>query len=113
MWIALDCNIHTNPKTLELSAVLCLDVDTTVGKLTRLWSWAAQSGNETGDITHLPSEEIAAIMRWKKKPEVLMMALVVHGFIDVTEEKRFLHDWTELNGKMMAKKRFDRERKAT
>lgn len=113
MWIALDCNIHTNPKTLTLSYVLGLDVDTMVGKLTRLWSWAAQTGNETGDITYLPDEEIAAIMRWKKKPEALVMALIVHGFIDEVGDKKLLHDWQELNGKMMAKKRYDKERKST
>lgn len=112
MWIALDCNIYTNPKTLALAEVLNLEVDTIVGKLGRLWSWAKQSGNESGDISYLPDEEIAAIMRWKKKPEILVCSLFSMGFIDITEEGRFLHDWTELNGNLMSKMRYDRERKS-
>ncbi len=112
MWVALDCNIYTNPKILEMSEGLGLDVDTAVGKLTRLWSWAVQSENESGDISRLPASEIAAIMRWKKKPEVLMNALISYGFIDVTDEGKFLHDWKNLNGKYVSKKRYDRERKS-
>jgi len=111
MWIALDCNIYTNPKTIELADVLGLDIDTTVAKLSRLWSWAMLAGNESGDITHLPPEEVAAIMRWKKKPEMLYCALVSHGFIDVTDNRKIIHDWHELNGKQIIKKRQDRERK--
>ncbi|MEG1564288.1 MAG: hypothetical protein RR365_11275 [Bacteroides sp.] len=111
MWVALDCNIYTNPKTLELSSVLNLDVDATVGKLTRLWSWAVQSENETGEISHLPAKEIAAIMRWRKKPEELLNALIQYGFIDQTEEGRFIHDWKDLNGKFIASKVKDRKRK--
>ena len=111
MWLATDVNIHTNPKIIALADALGLDIDTTVGKIQRLWAWAVQSENESGDVSHLPAKEVAAIMRWNKKPEVLMSSLVGHGFIDVVGDEKFIHDWQELNGKMMSKKRYDRERK--
>lgn len=111
MWFAEDCNIYTNPKTLDLAAVLKLTVNETVGMLGRLWGWAVQSDNESGDISHLPAEEIAAIMRWNKKPEVLLCALITNGFIDADDNGKFIHDWQDLNGKLLSKKRYDRERK--
>lgn len=110
-WFAMDCNIHTNPKVLALSQTLSLDVDAVIGKLSRLWAWAAQTENEDGDISHMPNSEIADLMRWKKKPAVLVDALKENGFIDMREDGLFIHDWSSLNGKMLSKKRHDRARK--
>lgn len=110
-WFALDCNIHTHPKTLRLAETLKIDVDTAVGKLSRLWSWAKQNGVEDGDIGFLPPSELADIMRWKKKPAVLIDALMECGFLDKTDGGIFMHGWLELNGRLQAKKRADRERK--
>lgn len=110
-WFATDCCIHTNPKVIDLSLELKLDVDATVGKLARLWAWAIQSGNETGDIGNLPDQEIADIMRWKKSAKALCNALVEFHFLDATETGRSIHGWYEMNGKNMEKLRKDRARK--
>lgn len=110
-WFALDCTIHTHPKTLRLAELLKIDVDTAVGKLARLWSWAKQNGVEDGDIGFLPPGELADIMRWKKKPAVLLAALTECGFLDKTDSGISMHGWVELNGRLQAKKRADRERK--
>lgn len=111
-WFGMDCNIFTNPKVLDFAGMLKLDVDTAVGKLGRLYGWAALSGNETGNISHLPAEEIAAIMRWKKKAETLVAALLRSGLLDELEDGGLgIHDWDELNGNFLQKKRKDRERK--
>ena len=112
IWFGMDCNIFTNPKVLGFAKAAKLDIDTTVGKLGRLYGWAAQCGNETGDISHLPLEEIAAIMRWKKKPEELVEALASNGLLDRTAGGGLsIHHWDEMNGKFMTQKRKDRERK--
>lgn len=111
-WFAMDCNIFTNPKVLRLAAALKLDVDATVGKIGRLWAWAMLTGNEDGFIGFLPDEEIADIMRWKKKPAALVCALVECGLLDDGEDGKSLHDWTDLNGNFQSKKRRERERKA-
>lgn len=111
-WFAADCCIHTNPKVVELAAELKLDIDATVGKLCRLWAWAMLSDNESGQIGKLPASEIAAIMRWNKKPDALLRALVNHRFLDQTEDGGLeLHGWYEMNGKSAEKSRRDRERK--
>ena len=111
-WFGMDCNIFTNPKVIGFAARAKLDIDAAVGKLGRLYGWAAQCGNETGDISHLPGDEVAAIMRWKKKPDDLIAALVLSGLLDRSPEGGLsIHDWDELNGNFMKKKRQDRERK--
>ena len=47
-WFAVDTCIHTSPKVVDLAAKLGLDLDTTVGKLCRLYAWAKTTGNESG-----------------------------------------------------------------
>ncbi|HJB57944.1 MAG TPA: hypothetical protein H9714_10375 [Candidatus Flavonifractor intestinipullorum] len=110
-WFGVGCNIYTHPKVLGLARELKLDVDAAVGKLGRLYAWAAQNGNETGEISYLPPEEIAAIMRWKKRPQTLLAALEAQGLLERQESGLFIHDWEEYNGAFLRKKRRDRERK--
>ena len=113
IWFGMDCNIFTNPKVMSFAAGIKLDVDAAVGKLGRLYGWATQCGNESGDISHLPPEEIAAIMRWKKRPETLIDTMVSSGLLDRRDGGGlFIHDWDELNGNFLKNRRKDRERKA-
>ena len=113
IWVAVDCNAHTNPKIIKLADLLNLDIDATVGKLTRLWAWAKLADNENGYIGALPATEFAGIMRWNKKPQTLLNALIESGLIDGNSDGGYtLHDWYELNGKSAEKARKDRERKA-
>lgn len=111
-WFAVDCNLYTHPKLMQLAAALKIDADAAAGKLGRLWAWAKQAGNETGDISWMPESEIADIMRWKKKPDALIASLIQCGFLDRTGSGLRIHGWEELNGKLQSKKRADRERKA-
>lgn len=112
LWLWVDCRIHQNEKINDLAADLGLDADTLVGKLVRLWSWLKTSGSEDGRLGRLPSSEIAAIMRWTKRPDRLVTALVNHGFLSVEDDGGYtVHDWYESNGKSTEKARKDRERK--
>lgn len=110
-WFAMDCNVFTNPKVLRLAAALKLDVDAAVGKLGRLWAWAMLTGNEDGFIGFLPDDEVADIMRWKKKSAALIGAMIECGLLEDGEDGKVLHGWTDLNGNFQSKKRRERERK--
>ena len=111
-WFAMDSLVHMSPKVLFFSEYLKLDVDTAVGKLARLWAWAKLSASETGELGPLPDEELAGIMRWKKKPDMLVNALILSRLIDLEEGGvMFIHGWYEANGKSAEKARKDRERK--
>lgn len=111
IWFAVDCNVYTHPKTLKLAETLKLDVDAAVGKLGRLWAWAKSCNNEDGDISFLPAQEMADIMRWRKSPGVLLSALTECGFVDIEDGRTMLHGWPELNGDLCTKRRKDKERK--
>lgn len=112
LWVAVDCCCHTNPKVMALAELLRLDIDSTVGKLCRLWSWAKLAENEDGRIGSLPASELAAIMRWPKKPQALLDALLELNFLEQDPAGGLvLHDWYELNGKSTEKARMDRDRK--
>lgn len=111
-WFAVDSMIHLNPQVLDLSTRLGIDVDTTVGKLARLWSWAKLAQVETGELGMLPDTELAAILRWKKKPALLTEALLASGVLSRKENGvLYLTDWYEMNGKSTERARKDRERK--
>lgn len=112
-WVAVDCDVHTNPKIIDLAAALKVsDIDLIVGKLCRLWAWAKLRGIEDGRLGRLPDQEIADIMRWRKSAKALVAALVEFRLLDQTEDGGYvLHDWYELNGKATEKARKDRERK--
>ena len=112
-WVAVDCDVHTNPKIIDLAAALKVsDTDLIVGKLCRLWAWAKLRGIEDGRLGRLPEQEIADIMRWRKSAKALVAALVEFRLLDQTEDGGYaIHDWYELNGKATEKSRKDRERK--
>lgn len=109
----MDSLIHTSPKVLDLSVRLNLDIDTTVGKLARLWAWAKMAQSEDGKIGKLPDDELAGIMRWKRKPSLLMDAMLESKLLDRDAGgDLYIHGWYEVNGKSAEKARKDRERKA-
>lgn len=111
-WFSMDCNVYTNPKILQFAQEAKLDVDAAVGKLGRLYAWAAQCGSEDGDITFLPPQEVAEIMRWKKKPGLLLELLERCGLLARTETGQIrIHGWDERNGSFLRNRRKDRERK--
>lgn len=110
-WFAVDCNIYTHRKVLALAQLLSIDVDTLVGKLGRLWAWAMLAGSETGEMPHMPEQEIADIMRWKKPAKKLVTAMIQCGLLEEVDGTIFIHDWTELNGGLAERKRKERERK--
>ena len=111
-WFAMDSMIHLSPQVLDLAARLGRAVDTTVGELARLWSWAKLARVESGDLGQIPDRELAAVLRWKKKPSELTEALLAAGVMTRTEDgSLFLPDWYETNGKSTEKARKDRERK--
>lgn len=112
-WFAVDTCIHTSPKVVDLASKLGLDLDTTVGKLCRLYAWAKTTGNESGYIGFIPNEEIAGILRWNKKPQVLVGALTSSGILDKDEDGGYtIHGRYDRNGKSTEKARKDADRKA-
>ena len=112
-WYAVDACLHTLPSTLDLAQKLGLDLDTTVGKLCRLYSWAKLAGLEDGNLGYMPPEELAGICRWHSKPEILLAALLSSGLLARTEDSGYtICGWYALNGHFNAEARKAAQRKA-
>lgn len=99
-WIQIYSNLITHPKTYALAESLnlsCASVDINIvaaGVLVGIWSWAAQNATD-GNITHCPLRVIADAAGWKKKPDVLMAALIKSGWVDKSRDSLTLHDWED------------------
>lgn len=96
-WIQVYSNLLQHPKTGTLAVELdlkCSDVEieaVAVGILVSLWTWAVQNA-PNGDLSNTNPRTIARAANWKRKPDTLIVALKISGFLD---EDMKLHDWEE------------------
>lgn len=96
-WIQIYSNLVRHPKVTNLADELGLSCSHTspnavaVGMLVSLWLWAAQNATD-GDLSHCSDRAIAEAAEYKKKPAVLVSALIKARWLD---EDRKLHDWEE------------------
>lgn len=96
-WIQVYSNLLRHPKTTNLADELGLTSShaspnaVAAGMLVSLWLWAAQNATD-GDLSKCSDRAIAEAAEYKKKPAVLVEALIKTGWID---KSRKLHDWEE------------------
>ena len=113
MWVAIDCNLWTDPQTMRLAKALHMGVDEAVSRLARLWAWAMLAQVEDGHLGVLPEQEIADIMRIKDlDAKDVVQILTQHGVLLIEKSGIVLADWQESNGRFIAQKRLDRQRKS-
>lgn len=85
----------THPKTLDLCARLDVSRPQVIGHLELLWAFAAQQAPR-GNIGKWPDGAIARAADWAGEPTVFVSALVDAGFLDESEEHRYvIHDWQD------------------
>lgn len=75
-----------------------------------LWLWCLDNAPD-GDFSKLTPEEIALGAEWNGDPDLLLHALIESGFVDRYDEAVVLHDWYDYAGKLIERRRADRERK--
>jgi hypothetical protein len=111
-WIELHNDFFTNPKLKPLAASLGIEKMLAAAYLARFWSWAIDKiEDETGEISHLDYEEISAAAGWRKSPEKFVTALISSRWFDSVDGKLFIHDWNDYAGRLIRKRKYDRERK--
>lgn len=102
-WIQVYSNLPQHPKTSRLADELGLTSAAfnpntlAVGLLVCLWTWAIQNACN-GDLSSCSQRAIADACQWKKKPDVLIEALIKAGWIDSNMR---LHDWEEYASLLM------------
>jgi hypothetical protein len=102
-WIQVYSNLPQHPKTSRLADELNLSSTAfnpntlAVGLLVCLWTWAIQNACD-GDLSGCSPRSIAEACQWKKKPDVLIQALMKSGYLDADMR---LHDWEEYASLLM------------
>ena len=96
-WIESHQQLLNHPKTLDLMNFMGWDVDTTIGKLHRLWWWCLDYAPD-GDLRkHNASRLAAALGLPPSQGEKLVSALVQTQWLDTFPNLR-LHDWWDYIG---------------
>lgn len=79
----------------RLADLLGIELAHAVGIMEMIWHSAGQE-TPRGDIGTAKDREIAAWCDWRKKPTVLVEALIEAGWLDRNDEYRLIvHDWPE------------------
>lgn len=113
-WIESHQELGAHPKVRKLAVLLGVPAVQAIGHLHMLWWWALDYA-EDGDLSHYDAADIALAVDWEGDPDQLVAALVdcgpgdKAGFLDPDMR---LHDWHDYAGKLVERRRRDRERKA-
>lgn len=115
-WIESHQELRTSAKVARLGRLLDISRPSVIGMLHLLWWWALDHA-ENGDISDFDAGDIADACCWDGDPEALVKALrecgpgAKAGFIEDAEGRWVLHDWWQYAGKLVARRRSDRDRK--
>ena len=102
-WIESHQAIERHPKTIELMTRMGWDLDTTVGKLHRLWWWCVDYA-EDGDLRkHNDARIGAAVGLNGEASKRFIEAMVASGWIDRKPYFR-VHDWWDHIGLFLQSK---------
>lgn len=117
-WIESHQALRDHPKVARLCRLLDCSRVEAVGMLHLLWWWALDHA-EDGDVSDYDALDLALAADWEGDPEVFVKGLLTcgpgrrDGFLADEGDRLVLHDWWEYAGKLVARRRQDRERKAT
>lgn len=116
-WIESHDTLGRHPKTEEAARLLGIGIPQMIGHLHLLWWWCMEYA-QNGDLTGFRPTVIARAAGWDGEPESFVAALIEcgptpdkPGFLERTHDGRLLvHDWWDYAGKLIEKRRANRER---
>jgi len=115
-WIESHQELANHPKLVRFARLLDVHRTYAIGLLHRLWWWALDHA-EDGDLSQFDAADLADACGWEGDAETLVKALREcgpgnrAGFVEEVEGRWMLHDWWEYAGKLVARRRADRDRK--
>lgn len=96
-WLKLDTALPNHPKVRKLDLLLGRHGNG-LAVIVSLWCWADHYA-PSGDITRHAIDDLAIACSVDPKRVDILSALISAGFVDATEDHRFvLHDWSEHQG---------------
>ena len=112
-WIELHQSLREHKKVYACSEVLGVSRLEMIGMLVSLWLWALDNAQD-GALGGVSDRTIARVCDFpEKKAGKLVDALRTTGWLDEDKERNCLviHDWYDYAGKLMERRKSDRERK--
>lgn len=112
-WIELHQSLREHKKVYACSEVLGVSRLEMIGMLVSLWLWALDNAQD-GTLGGVSDRTIARVCDFpEKKAGKLVDALRTTGWLDEDKERNCLviHDWYDYAGKLMERRKSDRERK--
>ncbi len=108
-WIEVHQSLVDHRKVVNASAALGRGTSPVllVGHLVTLWSWALDNAEDGGPLT---ASEVAHGARWTRDAQAFTDALVSARLLDHIDGAYWLHDWADYAGRLVGKRRANRER---
>lgn len=115
-WFPLEQALWTHRKTYALAEGLGIDEVHAGGLVARLWSWSLDNARadfeqRRGLLTGVVHLAIARGAGWKHDADAFVQALVCAGFLDQDGDDLVIHDWFDYAGRLLERRKKDRERK--
>ena len=108
-WIEVHEGLSMHRKTIQLAALLGVSRAATCGHLISFWLWALSNAPE-GDLCGLDPSVVSVAAEWTGDPQQFMDGLLEVKFVDRTSEGTVIHDWYRYAGRLIERRRADRER---
>lgn len=114
LWLKLQDTLPDHKKLIATAKALQIDRDELMGKIIRLWLWAA-TNREDGFIAYDDVDVAAEKMRWEDDAQGLFDALCIapigyaSGLLERVEGGYIVHDWADHVGALMDMREAQRE----
>jgi len=108
-WIESNQEIGRHPKTKKLARLLDVSIVTTVGHLHYLWWWALDFAQD-GLLSKYDESDISDACMWEGDEKLFVNMLVKSGYVDVTENGLFIHDWYDYAGRIVTQREITKEK---
>ena len=110
-WIESHQSLATHLKTFAAAEALGVNKYLLIGHLHQLWWWGLDNAlNEDGFLGDISDSQLAAAAGWQRKDSAFVDALINAKFVDERDDGRYLHDWFEYAGKLMAQRARNKQR---
>lgn len=109
LWIRVASDLPDSPKLGKLARVLRINRDAAIARVVGLWGWAARHAPD-GNLSGIPSEEIAQGAKWRGHPGRFLAGLKSVSFID---RDGFIHEWERFNGALLRDAKRKRDKRFT
>ena len=112
MWIPIDINFSSHPKTRKLARILEIPIPAAIGHMIALWTWAANYA-KSGTLEKYDNEEIAdaALIPATASADQFVDALIQARFLYEDEGVLVFSGWNKYTGKTIQKMASAAERK--